>query len=214
MPSRHVFLVRLSNPPMTLARLSHSSVRPATKPLACGSALREREPVDKRLHLIGKCRDTLGVAQPHLQERVEPDGDHPRYRLSQLRCARVRLLHACARLLDQAKVKQLHAEQPQEHGLRIGHEGSTGGGVERLQRREPALEPGASGERAALQHVHVALHGARAQQQDRIVSRGRKRLFRLRQAPRDTPHAGKARMRTRASAGPRRGCCGTSRSSA
>ena len=95
-PEPNVFLVGLSNPPMALARLSHSSVRPATKPLPCGSALRDREPVDKRLHLVGKCCDTLGVAQPHLQEGVEPDGDHPRYRLSQL-LARAHTPAACVR---------------------------------------------------------------------------------------------------------------------
>ena len=45
-----------------------------------------------------------------------------------------------------------------------------------LHEGEPALDPGARRTRSALKLVHLSVHDARGEQQDRIVRRGRERL--------------------------------------
>jgi hypothetical protein len=53
-------------------------------------------------HFIGKSCNTLRVAEPHLEQRLVPDGHQACHRLSQLARACMRALHALAPLLDQA----------------------------------------------------------------------------------------------------------------
>ena len=63
------------------ARVPATRVRQSAEPTAARLALRQRELVDERPHLIGDCTDTLRVAEANLDERVEPHRHHQRHRL-------------------------------------------------------------------------------------------------------------------------------------
>ena len=78
-------------------------------------------------------------------------------------------LQARATALHQAQVQQVHREQPQQRGLRIGQEAPFRWCIQRRDGGETSLSPCAPGTRPALQQVHVCLHGARAQQRNRVV---------------------------------------------
>ena len=146
--------------------------------------MRECELVDEHLHLVCKRCNTLRVAEPHLEQRVVPDRDQPRHRLSQLARARVRALQALARLLDQAEVKERDGKQPQQHHLRIDHEDLSRREVHRLHESEPALDPFARGVPPSLQLVHLSVHDACRQRKDGIVRCGREGLGLLRHGER------------------------------
>ena len=146
--------------------------------------MRERELVDERAHLVGKRRDALGVAEPHLEQGVEPECDQPRHRLSHRRARSCASLHARASGLDQTELEQLHGEQPQQRDLRIVQEAPFRWRVQRRDRSETALGPCAGGTRPALQRVDLCLHGAHAQQRDRIVRCRRERLGPFREGKR------------------------------
>ena len=81
----------------------------------------------------------------------------------------MRLAQARTTALHQAQVQQVHREQPQQRGLRIGQEAPFRWCIQRRDGGETSLSPCAPGTRPALQQVHVCLHGARAQQRNRVV---------------------------------------------
>ena len=84
-PAR-VFIVSVANPVITVERIAQACVGPAAEPAACGSALPERELVYQRMHFIGEHPYAFGIAEPHLEERIEPECDEPRHRLPESLC--------------------------------------------------------------------------------------------------------------------------------
>jgi len=136
-----VLFVGLPDESIALHRPARARVGPAAEPLACRSALTEREFVDERTHLVGKRRDATRVAKAHLEKRFMPGRDETCHGLAQLARALMRSPHVHASLFDQPATKELDRQQPEQSDLRVRREDLVGRNVQRLRDREPALEP-------------------------------------------------------------------------
>jgi len=165
-----VIFVRVADRAIRLARLARAGARPGAKPPPGRSTVSEREFIDQSAHLVGKSGHPLRVAEPHFDERAVPDCAEARHRPSAIPSARMRALQDSARLLNEAEMNERDGAQPEQRDLRIDQK-LAGGDLQSLRQGEPALEPCASGPRATLELVDVAVDGARGRQKRRILRR-------------------------------------------
>ena len=176
-------------------------LRPAAEPAARRAALRQRELVDQRAHLLGQDGDTFGVAQAHLDQRLPPGGVEARHRMAQLACALARTLRMRAGPARTGRgARTRWPACPSSVTCGSATKIAVGRVVERLGDRQAALDPCERRLRPALHVVHLTVHDARHQHQRRSRSTPTRALRRAAPppAPAHTRRAGSARSRSRA----------------